>query len=144
MKRFFKIFTVIAIISAIGFVAFADRHISSNDLPNDAKTFLNTHYSGISIYDCEIDDFNYDVDLSNGIDLKFDKKGKLLSIESDRGAIAKSVLNAILPANAINHLTSQNFIDRVDEVEFRRNTIVVDIDNYDDFEIRFKLDGTLK
>lgn len=144
MKLFSKIFLVVALIATVGFFAMADRHIPTNSLPNEAKAFINKHYKDVKVYNCEIDGREYDVDLSNGVDLKFNKKGKLIRIEADRGAIALPVLKAILPANAINHLTSLELIDQVDEVEFRRSSIVVDINNYDDYEIRFRLDGTVK
>ena len=144
MKTFFKIFLAIALVSTFGFVAFADRHISTNDLPNEAKAFINTHYNGVDVYDCEIDDFNYDVDLSNGVDLVFNKSGKLLKIESDHGVLSQSVLKSVLPAKAIEYLTTKGLVDRIDEVELRQNTIVVDINNSNDQEVRFNLDGTLR
>ena len=144
MKSFSKIFLAVALIATIGFAAFADRNVPSSTLPAEAKTFINKHYNNVKVYNCEIDGREYDVDLSNGVDLKFNKKGKLIRIESDRGVIAQSVLNAILPAKAVNHLKSLELFDQVDEVEFRRNTIVVEIKDYDDYEIRFKLDGTVK
>ncbi len=144
MKRFSKIFLALAIIAGVSVVALADRPISSNELPNEAKAFINKNYAETTIYNCEIDDFNYDVDLSNGVDLKFNKKGKLLKIEADHGVLSQAVLKAILPAKAVQHLSAKGLVDRVEEVEFRRSTIVVDIANYDDYEIRFRLDGTVK
>ena len=144
MKRFLSVFLAVAVVSAISFVAMADRNISSNELPKEAKAFINKHYNGASIYECEIDDFDYNVELSNGVDLEFNRNGKLVKIEADHGVIAQSVLKAILPAKALQYLTSQGLADRVDDVEFRRNSIVVDINNSNDHEIRFNLDGSLK
>ena len=144
MKRFLGIFLAIALISTIGFVTFADRNISSNELPNEAKAFINKHYAGTTIYECEIDDMEYNVELSNGVDLEFNRNGKLVKSEADHGVIAQSVLKTILPAKALQYLTSQGLADRVDDVEFRRNSIVVDINNSNDHEIRFYLDGSLK
>ncbi|MBR3765608.1 MAG: PepSY-like domain-containing protein, partial [Muribaculaceae bacterium] len=100
--------------------------------------------AGATIYECEIDDMEYNVELSNGVDLEFNRNGKLVKIEADHGVIAQSVLKAILPAKALQHLTAQGLADRVDDVEFRRNSIVVDINNSNDHEIRFNLDGSLK
>ena len=51
MKRFLSVFLAVAVFSAIGFVAFADRNISSNELPKEAKSFINKHYNGASIYE---------------------------------------------------------------------------------------------
>lgn len=144
MKRFLSVFLAVAVFSAIGFVAFADRNISSNELPKEAKAFINKHYNGASIYECEIDDFDYNVELSNGVDLEFNRNGKLVKIEADHGVIAQSVLKTILPAKALQYLTAQGLADKVDDVEFRRNSIVVDINNSNDHEIRFNLDGSLK
>ena len=144
MKSFLKISLTVALIATISFFAMADRNIPVSTLPSAAKTFINKHYSDAKAYNCEKDFSEYDVDLSNGVDLKFNKKGKLIRIESDRGAISKSVLDAILPANAVEHLVSLDLIDQVDEVEFRRNSIVVELQNYDDYEIRFDLNGFIK
>ena len=144
MKRFLSVFLAVAVVSAISFVAMADRNISSNELPKEAKAFINKHYNGASIYECEIDDFDYNVELSNGVDLEFNSKGKLIKIDADHGVIAQSVLKAILPAKAMQYLSGQGLADRVDEVQFRRNTIVVDINNSRDHEIRFNLDGSVK
>ena len=144
MKLFSKFLLTLALVAGVGFVAFADRNISSNELPNEAKAFINKHYAGATIYECEIDDMEYNVELSNGVDLEFNRNGKLVKIEADHGVIAQSVLKAILPAKALQHLTSQGLADRVDDVEFRRNSIVVDINNSNDHEIRFNLDGSLK
>lgn len=144
MKRFLSVFLAVAVFSAIGFVAFADRNISSNELPKEAKLFINKHYNGASIYECEIDNKEYNVELSNGVDLEFNSKGKLIKIDADHGVIAQSVLKSILPAKAMQYLTKEGLADRVDEVQFRRKTIVVDINNSRDHEIRFNLDGTVK
>ncbi|MBR5332518.1 MAG: PepSY-like domain-containing protein [Muribaculaceae bacterium] len=144
MKTFSKLFLAVALIATIGFFAMADRNVPVSTLPSAAKTFINKHYSDAKAYYCEKEGSEYDVDLSNGVDLKFNKKGKLIKIESDRGVIAQSVLKAILPAKAVNHLNSLELFDQVDEVEFRRNTIVVELKNYDDYEIRFNLDGSVK
>lgn len=144
MKRFLSVFLAVAVFSAIGFVALADRNISSNELPKEAKAFINKHYNGASIYECEIDNKEYNVELSNGVDLEFNNKGKLIKIDADHGVIAQSVLKAILPAKALQYLNGKGLADRVDEVEFLRNTIVVDINNSRDHEIRFNLDGSVK
>ena len=106
--------------------------------------FSEEGYNGASIYECEIDDFDYNVELSNGVDLEFNSKGKLIKIDADHGVIAQSVLKAILPAKAMQYLSGQGLADRVDEVQFRRNTIVVDLNNSRDHEIRFNLDGSVK
>ena len=106
MKSFLKISLTVALIATISFFAMADRNIPVSTLPSAAKTFINKHYSDAKAYNCEKDFSEYDVDLSNGVDLKFNKKGKLIRIESDRGVIAQSVLNAILPAKAVSILLS--------------------------------------
>ena len=144
MKTYSKFFLAVALIATIGFFAMAERNVPVKSIPKSAQTFINKHYSDAKAYNCEKEGSEYDVDLSNGVDIKFNKKGKLIRIESDRGAISKSVLDAILPANAVEHLVSLDLIDQVDEVEFRRNSIVVELQNYDDYEIRFDLNGFIK
>lgn len=144
MRVFSKILLAAALIGAVGFVALADRNIPSNELPNEAKTFINKHYNGVAIYDCEIDGMKYDVELGNGVDLEFDNSGKLRKIDADDNTLAQSVVKALLPAKAFDYLTNQGLAGKVEEIEFRRNTIVVDIDNYGDRKIKFSLDGNVK
>lgn len=144
MRAFSKILLAATLIGAVGFVALADRNIPSNELPNEAKTFINKHYNGVTIYDCEIDGMKYDVELGNGVDLEFDNSGKLRKIDADDNTLAQSVVKALLPAKAFEYLTNQGLTDKVEEIEFRRNTIVVDIDNYGDRKIKFSLDGNVK
>lgn len=144
MKRFSKIFLAIALISTIGFVAIADRNISTNELPSEAKSFINKLYGNATIYDCEIDGMKYDVDLSNGIDLEFNNSGKLIKIDAEHGVIDQSVVKSILPAKAFNHLQSQGVADKVEEIEFKRNSILVETTNCCDHKIKFNLDGSLK
>lgn len=144
MKRFSKIFLAIALISTIGFVAIADRNISTNELPNEAKSFINKHYSNATIYDCEIDGMRYDVDLSNGIDLEFSNSGKLIKIDAEYGAIDKSVVKAVLPTKAFDYLSSQGVADKVEEIELKRNSILVETTNCCNHKIKFNLDGSLK
>ncbi len=144
MRVFSKFLLVTGLIGAIEFVALADRNIPSNELPNEAKAFINKHYNGITIFDCEIDGLKYDVELGNGVDLEFDNSGKLRKIDADDNTLTQSVVKALLPAKAFEYILNQGLADKVEEIEFRRNTIVVDIDNYGDRKIKFSLDGNVK
>ena len=81
MKKAF--FILVCCILSVQF-SFADKKIYTTDtlqLPVAARQFINTHFSGVGISHIKIEkEFwegnQYDVILTNGFDLDFDKNGE--------------------------------------------------------------------
>lgn len=55
--------------------------IPSSVLPKKSVTYLNNNYSGINIKEIEFERSKIEVDLENGLELEFDKKGNFLRID---------------------------------------------------------------
>lgn len=80
--------------------AFADKKIYTTDtlqLPQAARQFIRTHFPGVGISHIKIEkEFwegnEYDVILTNGVDLDFDKNGEWKEIDGHRTALPVSVL----------------------------------------------------
>lgn len=83
-----------------------EKVIDDNDLPRDARDFIATHFSGITISQSvrEWDDtrWKYEVYLSNGTKLEFNHKGEIEEIAGN-SALPDSALPALLVSYADTH-----------------------------------------
>ena len=57
--------------------------IASADLPEPIRTYLAANYPAATIREAEWEDGIYEIELSNGLELKFDQNGQFLSSEWD-------------------------------------------------------------
>lgn len=94
MKR---IILFAAAIAAFALSAGADNRPSSfEQLPDGAKTFLNSSYKGVEVVSVTKEDDwfrpDYNVVLSNGIFLEFSYSGSLKKIEAKKGTIAPALI----------------------------------------------------
>lgn len=134
--------TLSAALMAMAFTAHAGKRIETSQLPQQAITFINAHYQGIGIDDCEIDGGIYEVDMTNGVDIEFNSAGKIMKIDGGRHLIENSVLKAILPAATYNDLTTRKVIGSVEEVKFTRHGIKVELRDTAMDEYYYSADGT--
>lgn len=58
-----------------------DQQLPMEVLPEAIKSYVNTNYPGVGITGWEIDSKDQEVELSNGVDLKFDSNGKFLKVD---------------------------------------------------------------
>lgn len=94
MKR---IILFAAAMAAFVLSAGADNRPSSfEQLPDAAKTFVNTNYKGVEVlYVTKEDDLfrpDYDVMLANGILLEFSHSGNMKKIEAKKGSISPELI----------------------------------------------------
>lgn len=58
------------------------QEVPKGIVPKEIVTYIETNHSGCKIKDISRDNRDYEVDLNNGIDLKFDLKFNLIEIDS--------------------------------------------------------------
>lgn len=58
-----------------------DQNIPSDALPDEILAYVNSNYPDFKIKSWEKDGKEQDVELSNGVDLEFDKNGKFLRVD---------------------------------------------------------------
>lgn len=141
MKKVFLMFITcfISIFSCFA-CTFTDKPITVNNLPEQAKVFVTTHFKGANILYVEKDnDFRgvkYDVHLNNGVEITFDKKGNWDKVDMNT---MTAVPNEIIPM----------FIKKYVEENFK-NSIITKIDKErwgyeievnDNIEIKFDHKG---
>lgn len=129
-KTLFLLFTFIISISIVT-VAKTYTTTDINVLPRNAKLFLKRHFKK-SINHIEVDEnksrnAEYDVILSDGTEIEFNKDGNWQSIESDYKAIPSSVI----PINIRNYIS-----------KYYRGRIIVEIElDKEGYEVTLN-DGT--
>lgn len=106
-------------------------------IPNEAKSFIAKYYPGQSVVSVEKNFIRteYDVRLSNGVDIEFNSKGKVRDIEAPGSTVLPdAVVKALLPAKAYKHLADNGLKGQVDEISVRRTGYEVSllIDNPDE------------
>jgi len=120
-------FAVVAALLPLGAMA---RDIQPSELPAGVTDFVKTYYPEAKIVDAESDKKGYDIELSNGVDLDFDRSGQIIKVDADHAAIDAAVLKAILPAAAYNSLKNDKQLNSVEEVERKRSYYEVELIPY--------------
>ena len=97
--------------------------VNDSAIPQSAKDFMNKYYPGVSISRVEKNYLpaEYDVRLANGVEIEFNAKGRLKSIEAPAGTVLPdNVVKGILPAKSYKHLSDMGFAGYVDEISVDR------------------------
>lgn len=111
------------------------QSISVKELPTMAQTFIRTHFAGkqVSLVLKDRDGLrvNYDVMLSDGTKLEFDKKGGWTEIDCKPSAVPA----ALVPADIANYVKENHPDVRIVQIERYRRGYEIDLSN--GLDIRF-------
>jgi predicted nucleic acid-binding Zn-ribbon protein len=105
-------------------VARADNSINVATLPQSVIDYIATNYPNETIVTSEIEDNgNYEVNLSNNIELIFDSNGTFLGIDDDSNdGYGDSYINpADLPQVILDYITTNYPNNTIDEAELENN-----------------------
>ena len=69
------------LLPAIALRADHDRIIDPEQLPAAAKLFIRQYFPGSSVVKIDKERYGYDIEISNDLELKFDRKGRLLEMD---------------------------------------------------------------
>ena len=151
MKRILKLSMLVAGLLLIGDFAYAhdDVNINYSKLPERAKAFVAKHF-GTNPNVEEVEYVSsadvYILELRNGYDIKFDKGGKVIEIDSpERKDIDVTIVKDILPERAINYLSENRMLDDVEEIKIsHKGDFLVEINKIvNDGKLRFDSSGKL-
>ncbi|MDX1762176.1 MAG: PepSY-like domain-containing protein [Christiangramia sp.] len=121
----------------------ADVHVSTSSLPQDILDFVTTNYPGATIREAEIEDNNnFEIYLSNGLELVFNQDGDFLGIDDDDNDDFGDEYLQIseIPQNILDFIAA-NFPDvDIDEAE-RENNGNYEIELENDVELIFDANG---
>lgn len=100
-------------------------------LPKNARSFIEKHFKGLKVNKCEqyFAKNKYEVELSNGIDLDFDNKGKLIEIDAPDGSLLPAaVVKEVLHHGAYKRLEKDGLASRIESIEFDKRGRVVEVE----------------
>lgn len=121
----------------------ADVHVSTSSLPQDILDYVTTNYPDATIREAEIEDNNnFEVYLSNGLELIFDEDGNFLGIDddSDDDFGDEHQSNSEIPQNILDFIEQYFPGAEIDEAEIENNGNY-EIELEDDVELIFDSDG---
>lgn len=106
-----------------------DRKISFKELPQSAQTFIKKHFAKHRIVRTEIDtDCDYEVELNNGIEVKFNNEGVWTDIDCPRTGVPASAIPAEVKSQVHKQYPSHVKVTQIErkyrhyEVELSNNT----------------------
>lgn len=155
MMKFLKT-TILAVLALLPAAAFAQVAPSGNPgivvagsvndaaVPQAAKDFINKYYPGQSIASVEKNFLRteYDVRLVNGVDIEFDGKGKVCTIEAPGGTVLpQAVVKALLPAKAYKHLSENGLDGYVEALSVDRRGYEVELMLENPDEVNYTIAG---
>lgn len=101
--------------------------MTPSQLPKAAKAFLARHYKNVGVTKAENEfaKFGYEIDLANGVEIEFNRAGKVKSIDApDNGKpLSEKVVKDILPHKAYQMLKKAGQIHHVDEIDLENGKV---------------------
>lgn len=114
-----------------------DRPISPDQLPAEARSFVQTHFSGKKIVYAEKDWNSYECRLNDGTQVEFNRKGVWTEVDCHMAAIPA----AIIPA-AMQDYVKKNFEGcLITKIAKERYGYEVELSN--DLDLKFNYQGAL-
>ena len=132
-----------AVLTVMSGYAFDKYSIDRNDLPEDAREFLTTHFPKAKVGMVKTDKHllkktDYDVKLVNGTKIEFNNAGKWTSVDCK----TREVPEAIIP-KTVRTYVKKNFPD-VKIVKIEKTATKYEVRLSDDVELTFNLLGQFK
>ncbi|MDE6541428.1 MAG: PepSY-like domain-containing protein [Muribaculaceae bacterium] len=118
--------------------------VNDSDLPQAAKDFINKFYPGRTIASVQKNFLRteYDVRLLNGVELEFNGKGKVTTIEAPGGTVLPdAVVKALLPHKAYRHLADNGLNGYVEEISLDRRGYEVGLLLENPDEVVYTIEG---
>ena len=121
----------------------ADVHINTSSLPQNILDYVSTNYPDVTIWKAEIEDNNnYEVYLSNGLELVFDSEGSFLGIDDDENDDFgdEHIPVSDIPQNILDFINDNFPGAEIDEAE-KENNGNYEIELENDVELIFASNG---
>ncbi len=121
----------------------ADVHVRTSSLPQNILDYITTNYPGVTIREAEIEDNNnFEIYLSNGLELIFNQDGDFLGIDDDGDDDFGDEYLQIseIPQNILDFIAANYPGVDIDEAE-RENNGNYEIELENDVELIFDANG---
>lgn len=105
--------------------------VDISKLPGDARDFIKKHIAGTVIKcDREYLSGEYDVTMSTGVEIEFDKHGKVIEIDAaDNSVLGKDVIKAVANRELYQELADRDMLDNIESIKHTKKGYSVDFRN---------------
>lgn len=104
-------------------------------LPNAAQMFIAQYFAGTTVVNVELDDFIYEVRLSNGVELDFDMNGNWREVDCHTFAVPQG----IVPGSIVNYLSTNHPNHFVVKIEVKNQRYEIELNNH--LDLVFDING---
>lgn len=102
--------------------------VDISKLPDRARKFITKHVEG-TVVKCEKEFMSgeYDVKMSTGVEIEFDKRGKVIEVDAPGNSVLPAELvKAIVPGKLYRELSDRNMQGMVESIEHKNKTYDID------------------
>ena len=138
MKKIKLFIAALVCLMMVPIVSCADgRPIPVEQLPAEAKAFVQSNFPDLKIVYAEKDGAVYETRLSNGSEIEFDKKGAWTKVDCNFDAVPDAIVPSFISTNV-----KSTFPDaKINKIEISRRGYEVELSN--DIDMSFSKDGQL-
>lgn len=138
MKKIKLFLAALVCLMMVPIVSCADgRPIPVDQLPADAKAFVQNNFPNLKIVYAEKDGAVFETRLSNGAEVEFDKKGAWTKVDCNFDAVPDAIVPSFISTNV-----KSTFPDaKINKIEISRRGYEVELSN--DIDMLFSKDGQL-
>ena len=115
-----------------------DLTIATADLPENARTFLQTHFQGQEIRLVKKDNDSYDVYLANGFEIEFNLSGEWDDVDCRTQTVPQSIID-LLPENIPLYVSENYAQNHISEVNKERYGFEIGLNS--GLDLKFDKDG---
>ena len=138
MKQIKVFLAALVCFMMVPLLACADgRPIPVEQLPAEAKAFVQNNFPNLKIVYAEKDGSVFEIRLSNGSEIEFDKKGTWTKVDCNFDAVP----DAIVPSFITSYVKSTFPDAKINKIEIDRRGYEVELSN--DIDLTFSKDGQL-
>ena len=120
--------------------------VNPESIPKHARSYIHKYFHNQQVVEVEKEFLSdeYEVKLSSGTELTFNKKGDIQEIDAaDNAVIPTDIVKAFLPRTAYKALEKFNFAKFIDNLKKTKKGYVADVDDAFDTEVSFNPYGEL-
>lgn len=136
-KVFFCLFLILVVFLGEACQS-ADRVVPFEQLPSTAQSFIKTHFPDQPVSVVIQEHRSYEVRLSDGTEVEFDKSGDWDNVDCAHRAVPQSIV-ALLPAAISTYISTSFPNDRVVSIDKNRRSFEIELSN--DLELKFDKEG---
>lgn len=101
--------------------------ITLDKLPIAVRTFLSTHFDGLSPVKIEKDGDSYDVEYANKTELEFYLSGEWKDVEVEGTAVIPASVTGLLPATIMSYLNTTHSGRKIEKIESKINCYEIEL-----------------